>query len=212
MKTNSRRNVLKTLSSTVLAGMVLPELQAKNTTGDPLKSVYTAPNTFQKAPDGFHIGKNIGMGGMHVGVKMRSSQTNGAFSCVEVEVAPKTMGPPPHLHRNLDEIAFVLEGTAHVLCGEETFVVEAGGWHLRPRGLVHTFWNASDKPLKFVDLYPNATFDLYLEELGRLGEKFNLKKIDEAKMRELLALNDKNFDIEYRFDLMMPIIEKYGLK
>jgi mannose-6-phosphate isomerase-like protein (cupin superfamily) len=212
MKTNSRRKVLKTLSTSLLAGLVLPELQAKNTTGEPLKAVYTAPNTFQKAPDGFHIGGNIGKGGMQTGVKIRSSQTNGVFSCVEVVVQPKTMGPPPHLHRNLDEIAFVLEGTAHVLCGDETYIVEAGGWHLRPRGLVHTFWNASDKPLKFVDLYPNGTFDLYLEELGRIGEKFNLKKINEDKMRELQAINDKNHDVEWRFDLMMPIIEKYGLK
>jgi hypothetical protein len=29
----------------------------------------------------------------------------------------------------------------------------------RPHGIVHTFWNASDKPLRFIDIYPNQNFE-----------------------------------------------------
>jgi mannose-6-phosphate isomerase-like protein (cupin superfamily) len=35
----------------------------------------------------------------------------GQFSCIEVSLAPRQMGPPPHVHYELDEIMRVLEGT-----------------------------------------------------------------------------------------------------
>lgn len=78
-------------------------------------------------------------GNMDIRIWMRTSMTNGLFSSVECAVAPQTMGPAPHWHKELDELMFVLEGTASVLIGEEVVQVEAGGWHLRPRMLKHTF-------------------------------------------------------------------------
>jgi quercetin dioxygenase-like cupin family protein len=33
----------------------------------------------------------------------------------------------------------VLEGSVSVLEGDKVVEVEAGGWHFRPRGIVHTF-------------------------------------------------------------------------
>jgi len=86
-------------------------------------------------------------GGMDIRVWMRSSMTNGLFSSVECAVAPKMMGPPPHYHKELDELMLVLDGTATILIGEDIVEVEAGGWHLRPRLIKHTFWNASDKTI-----------------------------------------------------------------
>ena len=34
-----------------------------------------------------------------------------------------------------------------------------------PRKIVHSFWNASDKPLQFVDCFFNQNFEDYLEDL-----------------------------------------------
>ena len=104
-------------------------------------------------------------GGMDIRVWMRSSMTNGLFSSVECAVAPKMMGPPPHYHQELDELMLVLDGTATILIGEDVVEVQAGGWHLRPRLIKHTFWNASDKPLRFVDMYFNQPFEEYLERI-----------------------------------------------
>jgi mannose-6-phosphate isomerase-like protein (cupin superfamily) len=50
------------------------------------------------------------------------------------------------MHKDLDELMYVLEGTATVMIGEELYEVQAGGWNFRPRRIVHSFWNASDKP------------------------------------------------------------------
>jgi mannose-6-phosphate isomerase-like protein (cupin superfamily) len=131
-------------------------------------------------------------GGMEIRVWMRSSMTNGTFSSVECAVAPKMMGPPPHYHKELDEIMFVLDGTASVLIGDEVVQVKAGGWHLRPRMIKHTFWNASPEPLRFYDLYFNQPFEEYLERIfHELTTENGYPDGSEAKTREIIKLNDK---------------------
>lgn len=59
--------------------------------------------------------------------KIRFSQTNNQVCFWEHVVPAKKMGPPPHVHKGLDEIMRVLEGTASVLIGEKVFEVPAGG-------------------------------------------------------------------------------------
>lgn len=104
-------------------------------------------------------------GNMAIRVGVRNHMTGGVFSSVECVVAPKVMGPPPHWHKELDELMFVLEGTANVMVDGKFVEVPAGGWHLRPRGLTHTFFNASDKPLRFIDMYFNQPFEDFLEKV-----------------------------------------------
>ncbi len=104
-------------------------------------------------------------GNMDIRVCVRNHMTGGVFSSVECAVAPKVMGPPPHLHKELDELMFVLEGTANVMVDGKFVEVPAGAWHLRPRGLTHTFFNASTEPLRFIDMYFNQPFEEFLEKV-----------------------------------------------
>ncbi len=141
-------------------------------------------------------------GTMDIKVWIRSSMTGGVYSNVECAVAPKTMGPAPHYHLELDELMYVVDGTASVLVGDDMVHIEAGGWHLRPRMIKHTFWNASDKPLRFFDMYFNQPFEDYLEaifhkltpengyprgsqkfidEIVKLTDQFGLKRYDNAE-------------------------------
>lgn len=154
-------------------------------------------------------------GGMAIRAWMRSSMTNGLYSSVECAVAPKMMGPPPHYHKELDEIMYVAEGTASVIVGEEVVEINAGGWHLRPRMIQHTFWNASDKPLRFIDMYFNQPFEEYLE---RIFHELTVENgyIDgtEKKMNEINKLNEK-FGVIFpltAFDQRNEILKKYNLK
>jgi mannose-6-phosphate isomerase-like protein (cupin superfamily) len=154
-------------------------------------------------------------GGMDIRVWVRSSMTNGLYSNVECAVAPKLMGPPPHYHKELDELMYVVDGTASVLIGEEVVEVQAGGWHLRPRMLKHTFWNASDQPLRFFDMYFNQPFEEYLEQVfHELTLEKGYPDGSEAKKNKIKMLHEK-------FGLISPpnafaerqeIITKYGLK
>jgi quercetin dioxygenase-like cupin family protein len=92
-------------------------------------------------------------------VKVRSTQTNLQYSCMEGLIEPKIMGPAPHVHKELDEGMFVQEGTISVLVGEKVYELEAGGWHMRPHGIVHTYWNATDKTAMFIDMFFNQDFE-----------------------------------------------------
>jgi mannose-6-phosphate isomerase-like protein (cupin superfamily) len=104
-------------------------------------------------------------GNMAIRTRVRHVQTGGVYSCVECAVAPKVMGPPPHLHKELDELMYVLEGTASVMVEDNIVEIPAGGWHFRPRNLRHTFWNAGDAPLRFIDMYFNQPFEEFLEKI-----------------------------------------------
>lgn len=154
-------------------------------------------------------------GGMQIKTWVRSAMTNGLFSNVECAVAPKLMGPPPHYHKELDELMYVVEGTASILIGDDIVQVEAGGWHLRPRMLKHTFWNASDKPLRFFDMYFNQPFEEYLERIFlELTVENGYEDGTEKKNVEIGKLNDK-FGLVFppsAFDERTEIIKKYNLK
>lgn len=154
-------------------------------------------------------------GSSDIRVWIRTSMTNGLFSSVECAVAPKTMGPTPHWHKELDELMFVLEGTASVLVGDEVVQIEAGGWHLRPRMIKHTFFNASDKPLRFVDMYFNQPFEEFLEKIfHQLTPENGFPRGSAALNREREVLNEK-FGLFYAANSgeeRAAIVKKYGLK
>lgn len=154
-------------------------------------------------------------GGMDIRVWVRNSMTNGLYSNVECAVAPKTMGPPPHYHLELDELMYVVEGTASILIGDDVVEVKAGGWHLRPRMIKHTFWNASAEPLRFFDMYFNQPFEVYLEKIFHeyTPENGYIEGSD-MKNTAIGKLNDE-FGLAFpsdSFDQRDEIMRKYGLQ
>ncbi len=153
--------------------------------------------------------------GMAVGVKIQHDQTGGQFSCVETYMTPMQFGPPPHVHYELDEIMLVLEGTITLLEGTEVREVSAGGYHFRPRGVVHTFWNAHDAPARFLDMYPGTQdFAHYLEELSDLGAALYAEGADPfapESMARFKAL-DARYNHEVFYEKMPEHMAKYGPK
>lgn len=155
-----------------------------------------------------------GPGGLDIRTWVKSSQTNMQYSCVEFAVAAKKMGPEPHYHKALDELMFVLDGTATVMVEDTFYEIPAGGWHFRPRGMVHTFFNNSDKPFRGIDMYFNQNFEDYLEELFHSiipeMRKNKLTMADPSVARQMHALHEK-FGIIGFPEKRKAIIEKYGL-
>lgn len=148
------------------------------------------------------------------GTKIRFDQTNNQFCSFEHVVPAKTMGPAPHVHKDLDEVMRVVKGTITVMVGEELFVVEEGGWHLRPHGIVHTFWNAGDEPAVFIDIYPNQNFEVFLEELIKLFGELAKEGIspDSGEGRKRQDELHTEWGITIYHDQRKPLMEKYGLK
>jgi mannose-6-phosphate isomerase-like protein (cupin superfamily) len=59
-------------------------------------------------------------------IRVAAADTDGAYSVVEIHSLPGD-STPMHVHQNEEEHIFVLEGTARVARGDETFDAPAGG-------------------------------------------------------------------------------------
>lgn len=153
--------------------------------------------------------------GMPTGVKLQHNQTDQQFSCIECWLEPRQMGPPPHVHYALDEIMYVTEGIVTLLAGDEVVEVSAGGWHYRPRGIVHTFWNGHDAPAKFIDMYPSTQdFAHYLEELSDLGAAMQNEGANPFAPESIARFKklDDRYDHEVFYELMPEHLAKYAAK
>lgn len=63
---------------------------------------------------------------------------------------PPTFIAPLHVHRADDEAWYVIDGALRVRIGAEDVEVPAGGGALVPRGTVHTFWNPTSAPARYL--------------------------------------------------------------
>jgi mannose-6-phosphate isomerase-like protein (cupin superfamily) len=148
------------------------------------------------------------------GAKIRFEHTNNQFSTWERIIQPKKLGVPPHLHTDLDEIMRVIKGRVAVLVGDQVTYVEEGAWHLRPHGIVHTFWCESDEPATVIEIYPNQNFEVYLEEINKLMGQLrkNGTKPDSQHAINLIDKLDKEWGVVTFHDQREGIMKKYGLK
>lgn len=152
--------------------------------------------------------------GSNMRTLIHSTQTNRQFSCVEAVLSPKKIAGSPHKHDSLDELMYVLEGTASVLMGNEVTEVTAGSWHLRPRGIVHVIWNSGNENLRLIDMYFNQNFEDYLEEVYHKIIPEVIQKnltFEDPEIAKRIAELDKKFGLTYYPERQQELIEKYKL-
>jgi len=113
-------------------------------------------------------GKSIRLGGLGIIFKLLGEDTGGSFALIEHPMEPGTLGAPPHRHTLEDEYSYLLEGHVTIQVGEQ--VIEAGPRTLvaKPRGVMHTFWNASNQPARVLEIIAPAGMENYFAELGEL--------------------------------------------
>lgn len=214
--TNTRRDALQHMGLFTTGLFLLPWLSCEQHQQQP--DANATATTGSKPPLPFLIPPKeplvAGVLGSEMRTLIHSKQTNGQFSCVEALLLPKKIAGSPHKHDNLDELMYVMEGTASVLMGAEVVEVKAGSWHLRPRGTVHVVFNAGNENLRLVDMYFNQNFEDYLEEvyhqiIPEVMQK-NLSFEDPDIAKRIAAL-DKKFGLTYYHEKQQPLLEKYGL-
>jgi quercetin dioxygenase-like cupin family protein len=94
-----------------------------------------------------------------------SMDTGGKFALIEVN-AVAGGEPPLHVHRNEDELFYVLEGQLRVRRGEEEFTVSKGESCFLPRNVPHTFKIVSGRAHVLLYLTPGG-FEDYFRDLGQ---------------------------------------------
>lgn len=146
-------------------------------------------------------GQLADLGGLGARFMLDAEQTGGGFSLVEHPMAPRTLGSPIHTHSREDEYSFVLEGRVGLLISDEVLEATTGDLVLKPRGVPHAFWNATDAPARLLEMISPAGFERYfaesealftpggppdLEALAALAERYGLD-MDFASVPRLAA-------------------------
>ena len=90
----------------------------------------------------------------------------GMQSVVLEMTLPVGHAPALHIHENLDDTWYVVEGQMAVRCGDDELVGGAGHWVSMPRGVPHTFRVVGDQPARILTVHDNATFRDFVRELG----------------------------------------------
>jgi mannose-6-phosphate isomerase-like protein (cupin superfamily) len=107
------------------------------------------------------------LGTIGVAFKLWGADTNGAISIVE---HPFPVGAlvPPHLHTREDEYSIVTEGEIGFRSGDREVVLGAGGYITKPRGELHTMWNAGKVPARMIEVISPAGFEGFFRDLSQL--------------------------------------------
>jgi len=87
------------------------------------------------------------------------------IALTEEIIPPKTLGAPPHIHEDEDEIFIVLSGTVHFLNGEDEVVGKAGTVASLPRGYYHGFWNPYDEPANLLLVIAPGHFEDFFTDV-----------------------------------------------
>jgi quercetin dioxygenase-like cupin family protein len=82
-------------------------------------------------------------------ILLRSEETQGRMSIIELTLAPGWEGPPLH-HHEFDEGFYNIEGELTFQLGDELVTRQAGSFTFAPGGAVHTLANLSGAPARYV--------------------------------------------------------------
>jgi quercetin dioxygenase-like cupin family protein len=111
-------------------------------------------------------GESLPMGPTTVTIKANSEMTGGTFFLSETSLAAHMPGPPPHTHDTITDMFYVLEGTLTVLLGDAEHAAGPGTFVCAPPGVVHTFRNDSDRPVRFLNANTPGGFEAYMRDLA----------------------------------------------
>jgi quercetin dioxygenase-like cupin family protein len=118
--------------------------------------------------------------------KVTGEDTGGLLDYFIVQVAPHG-GPPLHVHHIQEETIHVLSGRFKVRCGDETSILDPGGFAFLPAKLPHAFLNLTDQPAEIIVVYVPGGGHKFYQELGPISRAANA---DRAAIAAVFARHD----------------------
>ena len=113
-------------------------------------------------------GEQITGGPTTVTIKATGEDTAGSFYLGESLLASGFPGPPPHVHEHLHDMFYVLDGPLPMRLGDDTRELGAGSFVCVPPGVVHTFSNPGEAPVRVLNFNTPAGWEEYMRELAGL--------------------------------------------
>jgi quercetin dioxygenase-like cupin family protein len=102
-------------------------------------------------------------------IPVPADRTGGAISAVQGTFEPGGFAPLPHVHRDEDELFYVVDGAFDFRMGSEVRRGSAGSFVFVPRGTFHGFTAAGEGPSRLV-FFHLPGLDGFFRELALLTE------------------------------------------
>ena len=151
---------------------------------------------------------DVELGQLAAKLEVSAAENDANVAVVEHTLAPHSLAAPLHRHSREDEISYVLAGEMTVLADDEISTVAEGDYAVKGRNTWHTFWNAGDEPLRFIEIIAPGDFAGLFAEVA---EFFPLDPADEEKMAGYQAINEQ-YGFEVDFESVPRLCEEHGLK
>ncbi len=137
--------------------------------------------------------------------KISSTITAGRLAAVEHRLLPRQLGLPLHRHWREDELSIVFAGTLGALLDEHQVLADSGAYLWKPRGQWHTFWNAGDSELQFIDVLIPGGLEGHFRILSQL------LAADGSPEPAVIDKLGEEYGIEFAFQRTGRICSQFGL-
>ncbi len=134
-------------------------------------------------------------------------EANESFSLAFGETPPHADGPPPHFHNRCEELFTVVEGEMSFFLNGSWQTLEPGMTIKLKKGQLHTFRNASDKPLKFINVHYPGGFEAVFAKMGIPASEENAfeRSVSEESISNVMRIVQDPVN-----DFIVPEPEKAG--
>ena len=140
-----------------------------------------------------------------------AADTNGAYTLIEVAVAPGGGVPMAHVHPHQSETFEVLEGELSLKAGRDTLVAQPGDVVTVAPGKVHKFWNAGETVACFrCTVTPALDFERFIETMFGLAADGKLSKRGLPSPVRLAVIANAHF-ADSRAPYLPAWLQKAGL-
>lgn len=95
-----------------------------------------------------------------------TDMTNGRYAVIEAFVPPGG-GPPPHVHSREEEGFYIIEGEMTFRAEDRAIRLSAGGFINLPIGVMHSFRNETDRPVKMLIIVAPGGIEAMFRQAGR---------------------------------------------
>jgi quercetin dioxygenase-like cupin family protein len=138
-------------------------------------------------------------------VKLAASET-GAISIVEHTFDPGIL-VPPHRHTREDEISYVISGEIGFRSNGREVSLGAGGYIVKPRGELHSMWNAGSEPARMIEIVSPAGLEKYFIELAQATAAAGGRPDP-----SVIAPIRERFGLSFDFSEVPDIVARHGLR
>jgi quercetin dioxygenase-like cupin family protein len=142
--------------------------------------------------------------GLTASTRLTSAET-GSISIVEHVFSPGAL-VPPHRHTREDEISYVVSGDIGFRSDGKEVTLAAGGYIVKPRGELHSMWNAGSTPARMIEIISPAGFENYFVELAEAVAAAG--GLPNPSMMGAIA---GRFGLSFDFAEVPDLVARYGL-